>query len=760
MVRLRAERASVDFLGVAFLTVAVCLLALSARAATYYVDGALGDDGNSGLSVDDAWGTLDAVDAESFGPGDTILFRRDLEYRGVLRVSGNGNPGNPISVGAYGEGAQPIINGAALIQGWAWKSGNVYESVLDHRAEQVFFNGVRGMKKSTEAELVAHGDWMWQSDVLRVYHVGPPQKVEASVDLFTVLLLNQRWIELRDLHVRFGLHPIWMASTRSVTLENLTVDSGAGFAGVFMRVDTSNGGRFNTIRNCRIFDTQGDSISAISDNPGSGIYIFGGGVARSNTIEGNELYNNLHEGISILDSADNVIRGNQCHNNAEPGIRLALPGCTGNIVEYNRVWGNCFAQDDRFGIDLIAVGNDNEVRYNRVYSQQLVASPTYGTGGIRFDGVDGSGTMLTESTGNTAYYNVVYDEYIGISVFNFSNVHLYNNTIVNTNAGGIVIGGAFGQTTANTVVKNNIVDVFSGPVLWHENATNSTINRNFYQLGPFSLFAWETGFYPYATYRSISGQDGDSFRGNPGYVDSTVHDYRMTAASAPVDRGVLVGLTEATDGVPVPQGPRPDIGAYEYIEIVSNTEGEGEGIGEGEGEGEGEGDGEGEGIGEGEGEDTGEGEEEGEGETEGIGEGEGEGEGEGDEPGVIDPLQPDFAVNVQLGQAPLVVQFTDLTVPPDKAQITSWLWDFGDGANSTEQHPAHEYALPGLYDVTLTVTTDSASETRTKHQLVRVAAVVPAPGGGMLLLLVLTMASVLALRRRATDGRATPAQPL
>jgi hypothetical protein len=33
---------------------------------------------------------------------------------------------------------------------------------------------------------------------------------------------------------------------------------------------------------------------------------------------------------------------------------------------------------------------------------------------------------------------------------------------------------------------------------------------------------------------------------------------------------------------------------------------------------------------------------------------------------------------------------------------TSWAWDFGDSATSTEQSPAHTYALPGTYTVTLT----------------------------------------------------------
>ena len=44
--------------------------------------------------------------------------------------------------------------------------------------------------------------------------------------------------------------------------------------------------------------------------------------------------------------------------------------------------------------------------------------------------------------------------------------------------------------------------------------------------------------------------------------------------------------------------------------------------------------------------------------------------------------------------------FTDLST--DIPQ--SYLWDFGDGNTSTEENPSHEYAVPGTYTVTLTVT--------------------------------------------------------
>ena len=59
------------------------------------------------------------------------------------------------------------------------------------------------------------------------------------------------------------------------------------------------------------------------------------------------------------------------------------------------------------------------------------------------------------------------------------------------------------------------------------------------------------------------------------------------------------------------------------------------------------------------------------------------------------------------GSAPLSVAFTDLSA----GSPTSWLWEFGDGSTSTQQHPTHVYSTPGSYDVTLTASNVAGSGT-------------------------------------------------
>jgi hypothetical protein len=44
------------------------------RATTYYIDGGTGNDAAQGTFVDQAWKSLEKVNATAFQPGDRILF--------------------------------------------------------------------------------------------------------------------------------------------------------------------------------------------------------------------------------------------------------------------------------------------------------------------------------------------------------------------------------------------------------------------------------------------------------------------------------------------------------------------------------------------------------------------------------------------------------------------------------------------------------------------------------------------------------------
>jgi Right handed beta helix region len=87
-------------------------------AATYYIDSSAPNDSNSGTSPATAWKTLAKVNATSFAPGDSILFKRGVSWTGTLSPCNNtcsGSPGQPITISAYGTAGRPIINGNGVL---------------------------------------------------------------------------------------------------------------------------------------------------------------------------------------------------------------------------------------------------------------------------------------------------------------------------------------------------------------------------------------------------------------------------------------------------------------------------------------------------------------------------------------------------------------------------------------------------------------------------------------------------------------------
>jgi Right handed beta helix region len=86
-----------------------------ARATTYYV-AAAGDDANSGTDTGHPWQTIAKVNAATFSAGDSILFNRGDAWQGTaLTAPSGGSSGSPITFGAYGSGANPVIKGSTLL---------------------------------------------------------------------------------------------------------------------------------------------------------------------------------------------------------------------------------------------------------------------------------------------------------------------------------------------------------------------------------------------------------------------------------------------------------------------------------------------------------------------------------------------------------------------------------------------------------------------------------------------------------------------
>ncbi|HNR30094.1 MAG TPA: PKD domain-containing protein [Candidatus Hydrogenedentes bacterium] len=77
-----------------------------------------------------------------------------------------------------------------------------------------------------------------------------------------------------------------------------------------------------------------------------------------------------------------------------------------------------------------------------------------------------------------------------------------------------------------------------------------------------------------------------------------------------------------------------------------------------------------------------------------------------------------FSADVTSGFVPLTVNFTNESTLGTGTEELSWLWEFGDGTTSDEEHPVHAYQTGRKYTVSLTVTTEHGKATETKGNFI------------------------------------------
>ena len=94
-------------------TASIEITVLAPDNLTYYIDSAVGNDANDGLSPQTAWQTADkafaGVAAKLYQPGDRILFKRSQTFEAQKSFTLGNVASHSYSFSAYGDGAKPII---------------------------------------------------------------------------------------------------------------------------------------------------------------------------------------------------------------------------------------------------------------------------------------------------------------------------------------------------------------------------------------------------------------------------------------------------------------------------------------------------------------------------------------------------------------------------------------------------------------------------------------------------------------------------
>jgi parallel beta-helix repeat protein len=113
-------------LSLLFLVLTICF---TSKATNYYLSES-GNDANNGTSTSSPWKTLGKLNSffSSLKPGDNVLLNRGDVFYGTIIINKSGSSGSPITIGAYGSGANPVVTGFTTVSSWTNLGGNIWES--------------------------------------------------------------------------------------------------------------------------------------------------------------------------------------------------------------------------------------------------------------------------------------------------------------------------------------------------------------------------------------------------------------------------------------------------------------------------------------------------------------------------------------------------------------------------------------------------------------------------------------------------------
>jgi parallel beta-helix repeat protein len=117
-------------------TLIVFLLAFYfSNATNYFFSTTDGDDSRTNTQAQNSatpWKTLTKLNSifSTLQPGDHIFFKRGDVFTGNIVVNKSGTSGNPITLGAYGSGARPVINGFTTILSWTSAGSGLYTATV------------------------------------------------------------------------------------------------------------------------------------------------------------------------------------------------------------------------------------------------------------------------------------------------------------------------------------------------------------------------------------------------------------------------------------------------------------------------------------------------------------------------------------------------------------------------------------------------------------------------------------------------------
>ncbi len=489
--------------------VLICLTSSFAYATDYYVSSS-GNNSANGLSLSTPWQSISKVNSasSSFNPGDRILFKRGERFYGSLQISKSGSSGSPITVSAYGTGANPVITGFTTISGWNNYGGGIYSKSLSCQSKpnMVVVNNVNtpigrwpntgfltidshtSNTSVTDAELPTSPDWTGAEAVIRItpyiydrnkitshsgntlnYISGSGNNARDGYGYFiqnsikTLDKTGEWYYDGSTFYMYFGTNNPENYVVRVSTLDQLTylIDKNyitfdnLAFEGANIYGLQLSNSDYITVQNCSINFTGGTAI-----------YGPWNGTSPYCKISNNKISNTNNIAIQLMGNHTNayLINNNITNTGTIIGMGGSGDGTYCAIVtrgENTTIQNNSIENTGYVAINFS--GNNITVINNLINTFNLVKNDgggiyTYVGTGITFTGQKITGNIVLNGMGYRA--GIPNNEVHACGIYTddrVKNVVVSNNTVANCNSTGLYVHNAHEiEISGNTFYNNGI----------------------------------------------------------------------------------------------------------------------------------------------------------------------------------------------------------------------------------------------------------------------------------------------------------------
>ncbi|MCD6392090.1 MAG: right-handed parallel beta-helix repeat-containing protein [Planctomycetes bacterium] len=453
---------------------------------------------------------FDALCTTAFGPGDTILFKRGMQFDGMFAPSGNGTEQAPVRIDVYGYGQMPKINaGGKHIAGVFLQDPSYWE--------------VNGLEIAN-----TDGTDKDQGQLFGIYVLA-----KGAEGAYKHIYINDCYIHDVNGKVagkgRGGIH-VHVKGLDSSTFHDLRITNN--------RIVRVGGVGIGNSSSCgRVEFREHDTVA---HNLWTKVYVAGNYIDRTG-----------RNNVIARTSKDAVYEHNVLANSSryDTGHSIFCFNTDGIKIQYNEAYGN--------------VGNDGRDRGG--YDADYNCVNTFIQYNYSHDNMWFCGIMKRRNRNVVIRYNVSQNDKKGIYFYGFENerkatgIHIYNNTHF--------VGKDFdvsvfpeGRTPINSLFENNIF-FFEGQGKWGAKADgiNTSFHNNLYfNIPPHKSDTSPITANPMLVRPGIAGADIDL------KTMAALRGYRLKPNSPCIDTGVKIKnhgrkdllRTKVTIG-------KADVGAFE-----------------------------------------------------------------------------------------------------------------------------------------------------------------------------------------------------